>query len=307
MKSRSVSSTAEASNPRPVEVGRFAPSPTGPLHFGSLLTAVASFVHIRANGGRWLLRIEDLDTPRCAPGASDSILQTLERHALWWDDLTYQHERIALYRHALDRLEDAGHTFACTCSRSQLHDADIYPGTCRERAPPSRGSSSIRLRVPVRRMEFVDGVQGRYSQRLDLDVGDFIVYRRDGIFAYQLAVVVDDADQRITHVLRGADLFDNTPRQLLLFELLGVAAPKYLHVPVLVDRSGQKLSKQTAATAVQNDSASENLLAALQLLGQDPPSSLHRAKPRAILDWGVAHWNTEFVPRGPENPRFVCV
>jgi glutamyl-Q tRNA(Asp) synthetase len=308
MKSRSVSSTAEASNSRPsLEVGRFAPSPTGPLHFGSLLTAVASFVHVRANAGRWLLRIEDLDTPRCMPGAVDSILQTLQRHGLWWDDLTYQHERIALYRHALDQLEAAAHTFVCTCSRSQLHDADVYPGTCRERALAGRGANSIRLRVPARTVEFIDGIQGRYSQRLDRDVGDFVVFRRDGIFAYQLAVVVDDAAQGITHVLRGADLLDNTPRQILLFELLGATPPIYLHVPVLADRKGHKLSKQTAASAVHNESASDNLVAALELLGQSPPSSLCRARPSDVLDWAVEHWDLDSVPRGPINPHFVCV
>jgi glutamyl-Q tRNA(Asp) synthetase len=277
------------------------------LHFGSLLTAVASFVHVRANAGRWLLRIEDLDTPRSMPGAIDSILQTLERHGMWWDELTYQHERISLYRHALDQFEATGYTFVCTCSRSQLHDSDVYPGTCRERGLLSGGASSIRLRVPARTIEFLDGIQGRYAQRLDADVGDFVVFRRDGIFAYQLAVVVDDAAQRITHVLRGADLLDNTPRQILLFELLGAAPPAYLHVPVLADRTGQKLSKQTAATAVRNDSAGENVHAALQLLGQDPPGSLQRASARDVVEWAVEHWEIEHVPRGPKNPQFVCV
>jgi len=289
------------------EVGRFAPSPTGPLHFGSLLTAVASFVHARANAGRWLLRIEDLDTPRCVPGAVDSILQTLDRHGLWWDAVAYQHERIALYQHALERLAAGGHTFVCTCSRSQLHDADIYPGTCRDRMLSPQEAASVRLRVPTRTIEFVDGIQGPYVQRLDADVGDFVILRRDGIFAYQLAVVVDDAAQRVTQVVRGADLLDNTPRQLLLFEMLGSPPPLYCHVPVLADRTGRKLSKQTAATAVRIDSASENLHAILDLLGQCPPPTLCRAGPRDVLEWAVEHWDIDAVPRGATNRRFVCV
>jgi len=272
-----------------------------------LLTAVASFVHARANAGRWLLRIEDLDTPRCAPGAVDSILQTLDRHGLWWDAIAYQHERISLYRHALERLVTDGHTFVCTCSRSQLHDADVYPGTCRDRRLPPSSTGSIRLRVPSRTIEFVDEIQGRYTQRLDVDVGDFVVLRRDGIFAYQLAVVVDDAAQRITRVVRGADLLDNTPRQLLLFEMLGWSAPAYCHVPVLADRAGQKLSKQTAATAVRIDAASENLHATLDLLGQRPPPTLYRAKPPEILQWAIEHWDIDAVPHGAKHPHFVCV
>jgi len=288
-------------------IGRFAPSPTGPLHFGSLLTAVASYVHARAAGGRWLLRVEDLDAPRCVPGAADSILRTLDRHGLWWDDLAYQHERIDLYRQALDRLAADGHTFVCTCSRSRLQDTDIYPGTCRTKGLPRSGEGAIRVRVPAEKVEFVDGIQGLYSQRLDEDVGDFVVFRRDGIVAYQLAVVVDDAAQGITEIVRGADLLDNTPRQLLLFELLGAAAPTYLHVPVLADRSGRKLSKQTAATAVHADIATGNLHAALDLLGQNPPSSLARSAPSEVLAWAVEHWNVAAIPRGVANPDFVCV
>ncbi|HET6473386.1 MAG TPA: tRNA glutamyl-Q(34) synthetase GluQRS [Pseudomonadales bacterium] len=288
-------------------IGRFAPSPTGPLHFGSLLTAVASYVHARAGGGRWLLRVEDLDTLRCVPGAADSILRTLDRHGLRWDDLAYQHERTDLYRQALDRLVADGHTFVCTCSRSQLQDTDVYPGTCRTKDLPHTGEGAIRVRVPVKTVGFVDGIQGPYSQRLDEDVGDFVVFRRDGIFAYQLAVVVDDATQGITEVVRGADLLDNTPRQLLLFELLGAAAPTYLHVPVLADRSGRKLSKQTAATAVRADTATGNLHAALDLLGQNPPASLAHSTPAEVLAWAVDHWSVAAIPRGVVNPGFVCV
>jgi glutamyl-Q tRNA(Asp) synthetase len=270
------------------------------------LTAVASFVHARASDARWLLRIEDLDTPRCVPGAVDSILRTLDRHGLRWDAIAYQHERIDLYEHALERLVIDGHTFVCNCSRSQLHDADVYPGTCRNRRL-SAATGAVRLRVPNRTMAFVDGVQGPYAQRLDTDVGDFVVFRRDGIFAYQLAVVVDDADQRVTEVVRGADLLDNTPRQLLLFEMLGLPPPAYYHVPVLVDRTGRKLSKHTAATAVRIDTASQNLQAVLDLLGQCPPPALYRAAPPEVLEWALEHWDIDAVPRGTSNPRFVCV
>jgi glutamyl-Q tRNA(Asp) synthetase len=309
MKSRSASSTGDSGEraSRTVETGRFAPSPTGPLHLGSLLTAVASWVNVRAAGGRWLVRMEDLDEPRCVAGAADSILNTLEQHGLTWDGLSYQRDRIALYRDALERLRDGGHTFTCICSRSQLQDADVYPGTCRERNLSSREPSSQRVRVPNETLSFEDLVQGRYSQRLDRDVGDFVVSRRDGIIAYQLAVVVDDSAQHVTQVVRGADLLDNTPRQLLLFRLLGLTPPRYAHVPVLADRSQQKLSKHTHATAVGARSPGENLSLVLALLGHDPPKMLHSALPRDLLDWAIAHWRLERVPRGIVHPDFVCI
>ena len=205
-----------------VEIGRFAPSPTGPLHLGSLLTAVASYVHARALGGRWLVRMEDLDTPRCVPGAADAILTTLERHGLHWDELTYQHDRIEFYRDALARLRAGGHTFACTCSRSQIQESGVYPGTCRQRvAPPGRAPfdsrEGARRNDRVRTTRFKGATHSACARTLATSWSS----RRDGIIAYQLAVVVDDAAQRITQVVRGADLLDNTPRQLLLFRLLG--------------------------------------------------------------------------------------
>ncbi len=309
MRSRSASSTDDRVVVGPaVEIGRFAPSPTGPLHLGSLLTAVASFVHAHAHGGRWLLRIEDLDTPRCVEGATDSILRTLDAHGLWWDELAYQHQRLPLYRRALERLVADGRTFACTCSRSQLQDCDVYPGTCRNTsAPPDRNLCSIRLRVPSETLGFVDGIQGPYAQRLDTDVGDFVVFRRDGIFAYQLAVVVDDGEQHVTDVLRGADLLDNTPRQLLLYRWLDLPTPRFLHVPVLTDRSGAKLSKHSAATDLGHREPAENLLVVLDLLGQPPPRTLRGAQPHEILAWAIAEWNVDAIPRGIAHPDFVCV
>lgn len=310
MKSRSASSTVDrlASASKTAEIGRFAPSPTGPLHLGSLLTATASYLHARASGGRWLVRMEDLDEARCIPGAADAILGTLDRHGLFWDELTYQHDRIASYRDALDRLRLGGRTFACSCSRSQIQDNGIYPGTCRHRTDSNQSSPhSIRLKVPSETIEFDDDVQGPYAQRLDKDVGDFVILRRDGVFAYQLAVVVDDASQRITQVVRGADLLNNTPRQLLLFRLLTGSVPRYAHIPVLVDRTGRKLSKQTRANAVDARSAASNLQLALALLGHDPPRDLRGAEPTELLAWATAHWNLARVPRGVTNAEFVCI
>ncbi len=262
MKSRSASSTDDrlANAGHTAETGRFAPSPTGPLHLGSLLTAVASYVHARALGGRWLVRMEDLDTPRCVPGAADAILQHARpaRSALGRTDLPARSNRV-LSRRARAASLAAGTPLRARAAGARCRKAASIPGTCRQRvvppdAPPFDSSKGAR-----RNVEFIDEVQGRYAQRLRTDVGDFVVSRRDGIVAYQLAVVVDDAAQRITHVVRGADLLDNTPRQLLLFRLLGAPAPRYAHVPVLVDRSGQKLSKQTGATAVDVGSPSDNL------------------------------------------------
>jgi len=289
------------------ETGRFAPSPTGPLHLGSLFSAVASYVHARALGGRWLVRMEDLDTPRCVPGAADAILTTLDQHALQWDGLTYQHQWIESYYAALEQLRADGHTFACTCSRSQTQESSVYPGTCRQRIVPLDAPHSIRLKVPDETIELFDAIQGRYAQRLRADVGDFVVFRRDRIVAYQLAVVVDDAAQRITHVVRGADLLDNTPRQVLLFRLLGAHAPRYAHVPVLSDRSGQKLSKQTHATAVDAASPSDNLWLILALLGHEPPNDLRGADPTELLTWVTAQWDVSRIPRRATHSEFVCI
>jgi glutamyl-Q tRNA(Asp) synthetase len=277
------------------------------LHLGSLFTAVASYLHARALGARWLLRMEDLDTPRCVPGAADAILRTLDHHGLSWDGLTYQHERIELYRGALEQLHRGGHTFACTCSRSQLHEGAIYPGTCRNRAGPTEGPHSIRLRVPNEPMQFDDEIQGRYAQRLGEDVGDFVVSRRDQIIAYQLAVVVDDVAQQITHVVRGADLLDNTPRQLLLFRFLRAPVPRYAHVPVLIDRSGRKLSKQTRANTVDACAPSDNLRLILALLGHDPPHELRGAAPTEVLAWAAAQWSLSRITRRAIHGEFVCI
>jgi glutamyl-Q tRNA(Asp) synthetase len=239
-------------------VGRFAPSPTGALHFGSLAAALASWLDARAAGGRWLVRIEDLDSPRTQPGAADDILHTLARLGLEWDGaVAYQSERAALYRRALERTSDK--TYWCACTRREIADsslglaadgAQIYPGTCRDGIAPGKTPRALRLRVSQEAIAFTDRVQGSQQQILERDVGDFVLYRADGQFAYQLAVVVDDAEQGVTDVVRGADLLDSTPRQICLQRLLGYPPPRYLHIPAAVNTAGEKLSKQTAKPTI---------------------------------------------------------
>lgn len=248
---------------------------------GSLVAAVASWLDSRAAGGRWLVRIEDLDRPRCAPGADDEILRTLDRLGLGWDgEVLYQSTRQDAYRDALRRLQ--GHTFWCTCTRREIADsslglaldgAPIYPGTCR--AAGLGAGRALRLRAGGRDIGFTDRVQGSPSQVLDRDVGDFVLYRADGMYAYQLAVVIDDAAQGVTDVVRGADLLESTPRQIYVQRLLGLPTPRYLHVPAAVDAAGEKLSKQTGATPVTATWAS--LRRALDFLGQDKSESLEEA------------------------------
>lgn len=277
--------------------GRFAPSPTGPLHLGSLLTATASFLDARAARGEWWLRIEDLDATRVVPGAADDIRTTLEAHGLQWDgEVEQSGDRRDRYFQALDHLARAGLTYRCTCSRSRLAGTRAYPGTCRAlhvRDP----QAAVRIRVDDAEIEFVDRIQGRVRQHVGRDVGDFVVLRRDGIPAYQLAVVVDDADQHVTDVVRGADLLDNTPRQIFLCGVLGLAAPRYAHVPLVVDANGDKLSKQTFAARIDSTSAPANLLRVLDMLGQSPDPALRAGTVADVLDWAIANWRLDRVPR----------
>ncbi len=290
--------------------GRFAPSPTGPLHFGSLVAAVASYCEAKANAGEWLVRIEDLDPPRTVPGAADSILRTLEACGFAWDGaLLYQSERRAAYEEALQKLREQGVLYPCACSRREIADSSllfqgelVYPGTCRSGLPEARQARSWRIRAPGEPIEFVDAVQGTIRQSLEREVGDFVVKRADGCFAYQLAVVVDDAGQHITDVVRGADLLASTPRQIHLQRRLGLATPRYAHVPVAVDRSGEKLSKQTLAAAIDASHCARSLVEALRFLGQEPPGELERAAPRQIWSWAHSLWQIERVPRVRERP-----
>ncbi len=282
-------------------VGRFAPSPTGPLHLGSLVAAVGSYLDARAQGGRWLLRMEDLDPPREMAGAADSILRTLENLGFGWDGpVLYQSSRIAAYGSAAARLQQVGAAFPCACTRSEIADSamhglegPIYPGTCRRGLPPGREGRALRLKVPDETLCFDDGLQGRVCQALARDIGDFIVRRADGCYAYQLAVVVDDAWQGVTHVVRGADLLLSTPRQILLQRRLGLPTPGYSHLPVLVDAAGDKLSKQTQAAPVDGLPGPEVLWRSLHLLRQGPPEALRHASIGEIWEWASGHWNRD--------------
>jgi glutamyl-Q tRNA(Asp) synthetase len=284
--------------------GRFAPSPTGPLHFGSLVAAMGSFLDARTHQGQWLVRIEDLDPPREVPGATQSILDTLDAFGLHADDdILYQSQRGAHYQRALDQLEAHGHCYPCACSRRDIQQiagntaaAGIYPGTCRNGLPPGRKARATRLRVPDREIDFRDRLQGDIRAWLPKDCGDFILKRADGLFAYQLAVVVDDALQGITHVVRGADLLDSTPRQILLQQLLGYPVPQYLHLPVAANRLGEKLSKQTRAAPVDIACALPTLLEAARFLGLTPPPTLRNAAIVTFWAWAIDNWETSRLP-----------
>lgn len=284
--------------------GRFAPSPTGLLHAGSLTTAVGSYLEARSRGGEWLLRIEDLDTPRMVPGAADAILRTLERFGFEWDGpVLYQSARHAHYREALDRLIEGGFAYRCTCSRKEIHaaarrgeDGFIYPGWCRRQPLHAREGGAWRLRVDDRETVCADRLQGRYVQRLERDIGDFVLLRADGYWAYQLAVVVDDALQGVNDVVRGADLLVSTPRQMHLQRCLGLPLPGYCHLPLLVNLAGEKLSKQTLAPAVRAEYAVQALSGALTRLGHRPPDGLSLTE---IWAWAKTEWRLERVPSGP--------
>jgi len=272
-------------------VGRFAPSPTGPLHIGSLIAAVASYADARHHSGRWLLRIEDLDPPREPPGASQRILHTLVAHGLHWDgEPLLQSQRQAHYAANLEYLQRAGLCYYCDCSRArQAKHHGIYDGHCRLRHPDANAQVAIRVQVNDSPINFDDAIQGPQSQCLSHAVGDFVIRRKDGLYAYQLAVVVDDAEQHISHVVRGADLLSSTARQIYLQRLLGLPTPQYAHFPVAGDSKGHKLSKQNHAEPIDDSQASSNLRAALRFLRQpDPPTRL--LLPEDILQWASSHW-----------------
>ena len=267
-------------------VGRFAPSPTGSLHFGSLVAAVASWLDARAAGGQWLVRIEDVDAPRTVPGADADILRTLEAIGLHWDgEVVRQSERTPLYEAALERLRAAGLVYRCKCSRKEIADSGltgiegaVYPGSCRELRLASSVTGADRMRAQVEAITFEDRVQGPISQSVARDIGDFVLKRRDGLHAYQLAVVVDDAEQGITDVVRGADLLWSTPRQIQLQRHLGLATPRYLHFPVATNERGEKLSKQTLAPSIDATNAGRAIADALAFLGQPDPGTREPAK-----------------------------
>jgi glutamyl-Q tRNA(Asp) synthetase len=299
---------------RPV-VGRFAPSPTGPLHLGSLVAAVGSYVLAKRLDGQWLVRMEDLDTPRVVPGMADDIPRTLELLGFCWDgEIVRQSSRTGAYQAAFDQLVAAGQVYPCGCSRAEIarvatapHDGEgelVYPGSCRSGLLPGKAPRSYRVRVPDERFSFLDGIQGEVTCGLPELCGDFVVRRADGLFAYQLAVVVDDAAQGVNQVVRGADLLSSTPRQILLQRLLGFESPSYAHLPLIVNPDGGKLSKRdTTVSLAQDDSLVSHgwqlLGAALQCLGSQLPRELAGAPGRFILDWAVGHLAAESIPRGP--------
>lgn len=282
-------------------IGRFAPSPTGPLHFGSLSCALASYLDARHNNGRWLVRIEDIDPPREVPGAADNILHTLEQHGLEWDDkVVWQSARSNVYREAIAQLQQAELIYPCSCTRRELNLVNgIYNGHCRTTPPAATKPLALRLKLyqlpaPFSQLDdtvcFDDLLQGRQTQDLAQEVGDAVIMRKDGLFAYQLAVVIDDIAQGITHVIRGADLLPVTARQIRLFQLCRAASPRYGHIPVALGDNGCKLSKQNHAPALNKHQARENLWRALTFLRQNPPKALGREPPATILAWACNHW-----------------
>jgi len=279
--------------------GRFAPSNTGSLHLGSLYTAVASFLEARANNGHWLVRIDDLDTARCVQGSATDILQTLDAFGLHWDaEVYYQSQHKQLYQTYLDKLAAQNLLYPCVCSRKTLANLNnytgIYPKICLQTpAQTNQQEYALRIKSAPITIKFHDGLHGLEAHNLATQTGDFILQRKDKIIAYQLAVVIDDAAQNITHVVRGLDLFSSTPKQIYLQQLLGFKSPEYSHVPLIVDAQGNKLSKQTLAQAIDKNNPAPTLLNILKLLNQQPPITLNKASVTEILAWAIQHWQLQ--------------
>lgn len=286
-------------------LGRFAPSPTGPLHLGSLVAAVGSYLEAKSNQGQWLVRMEDLDPPREQPGAASQILRTLENCGFEWDGtVLYQSQRYTYYETALQQLMALDMVYPCTCSRKEIQDSAlmgiegmIYSGICRNTpTKPEYLQCSWRLKTSPNEVIYTDMLRGIQSQSIARDIGDFILKRSDGLYAYQLGVVVDDAAQGITHVVRGADLLASTPRQIYLQQLLGYITPQYAHLPVVVNQQGEKLSKQTLARPLDTKNTVQEFWTALNLLGQNPPAELCTASQQTLWDWAHLHWRLDAVP-----------
>jgi glutamyl-Q tRNA(Asp) synthetase len=282
--------------------GRFAPSPTGPLHFGSLVSAVASYLQAKSRGGEWLVRMEDIDPPREPAGAADDILRTLEAYALYWDGpLLYQSSRRDGYEDALLRLSRQHLTYPCTCSRKQIREAQghskttVYPETCRG-ISQTTSSHAIRLKTEFQDIEVVDAIQGSFSQNIREHVGDFVVKRADGYYAYQLAVVVDDAEQNITEIVRGSDLLDNTPRQVFLQQMLDVPLPRYVHIPIATT-NGEKMSKQTKAPPISKQNPVATSVQVLRFLGQMVPDGWQSATVEELWQWAIPRWDLTAIPK----------
>lgn len=279
-------------------IGRFAPSPTGPLHFGSLVAATASYLQAQSLNGKWLLRVEDIDPPRAQPGATDAILRALERYGFeWHSDVIFQSHSHSAHEDALQSLLDRKLAYPCGCSRRDLADAPrgplgtIYPGTCRDGCDALE--TAIRLRISNVPISFVDELQGLQTQHLERDSGDFVIRRRDGLIAYHLAVVVNDALEGVTEIVRGTDLMDSTPRQIWLQQLLGYPTPNYLHIPVITHPNGDKLSKLTGAMAIPMDDVANGLFGALVALQQEPPPALRQSGLTDVWKWGIENWRVD--------------
>ena len=279
-------------------IGRFAPSPTGPLHMGSLVTAVASYCQAKSKQGKWLLRIEDLDPPREIEGASNDIIMTLEACGFEWDgEIIYQSQRSNYYEQVLDQLKELELSYPCGCSRADITASGQqtslgvrYPGTCREGLPKGKSPRSIRMKTSTEKITFVDKMQGEINLDPEQDTGDFVIKRADGEYAYQLAVVVDDALQNITEIVRGSDLLNLTTRQIYLQRALNYTTPSYAHVPVLVNQLGDKLSKQNLAKAIDKSNLPASLYQALCYLNQAPPKDLIHAEINEIWEWATMNW-----------------
>jgi len=279
--------------------GRFAPTPSGPLHFGSIVAAIGSWLEARTRGGEWRLRIDDLDPPRIMPGAAEDILRCLQAFALRWDGMpVYQSARGAAYRAAFERLQRSGLVYACACSRKDIAaraamgaEGPIYPGTCRDGLPAGATVRAWRLRCDAAVVEFEDRVLGRQRRDLARESGDFVLLRADGVWSFHLASAVDDAEMGMTDIVRGADLLESSARQIHLLHALGHVPPTYAHLPVVVDASGEKLSKQTQAPAVDATHAAQVLVDALRFLGQDLPAALGAGAPEDVLHWALEHWD----------------
>ncbi|MBY5993657.1 tRNA glutamyl-Q(34) synthetase GluQRS [Ferrimonas balearica] len=284
-------------------IGRFAPSPSGPLHFGSLIAAVGSYLRARAQDGQWLVRMEDIDPPREMPGAADRILRTLTAHGLHWDgEVLFQSQRAERYDAILDRLAKQGQSYPCNCTRKRIKSVGgLYDGHCRQ-TPPSEGPVALRLHNRLAVQHFDDALLGPIDTDAPFAGEDFILKRRDGLYAYQLAVVVDDHDQGITEVVRGNDLLEATVRQLTLFGQLGWAPPTYLHLPLAVWADGNKLSKQNHAPALDDATPSANLLRALRFLGQTSDPDWADLPPQALLEQAVSGFRLEAISRQRSLP-----
>lgn len=278
-------------------IGRFAPSPSGPLHFGSLVAAVASYLDARANQGIWLIRMEDLDPAREPEGAADEILSQLDEFGMRSDrPIVYQSSRLNVYEEFLKNLQQL--TYACDCSRQQIKSmGSVYNGVCRSRLDAPPGDFAIRIKTEDKLIRFDDLIQGSISHSLLTETGDFVLKRKDGLIAYQLAVVVDDAFQEISHVIRGFDLLESTPRQIYLQQMLGFSTPLYAHVPIAVNNLGQKLSKQHFATPIIVSDKKSLLYNTLRFLGLNPPSNVSRLDVNQQLQWGVQNWDIHNVPK----------